>query len=99
MATYQVRLVNSEIGLDTTIPVSEDEFILDAAAAAGIDLPVSCRAGSCFTCVGKTIEGSVEQENPDFLDPEEIEAGYILTCVARPASDCTIETHKEDELE
>lgn len=99
VATYKIRLVNPSLALDTTIDVADDEFILDAAAAQAIDLPASCHAGSCFSCAARVKAGHVDQDNPDFLDPEEIDAGYILTCVTRPTSDCTIETHKENELE
>ncbi|TAF06333.1 MAG: ferredoxin, partial [Nostocales cyanobacterium] len=47
MATYQVKLINKKEGLDTTIECPDDMTIVDAAAEAGIDLPVSCSAGAC----------------------------------------------------
>jgi ferredoxin len=97
---FSVHLVNEEKGIDTTLEVSEDELILDVAEDGGLQLPYSCRAGACFDCLGRVVEGKVEQSEKamEFLRPEEIKAGYVLLCAASPRSHCTIVTHRVDEL-
>jgi ferredoxin len=98
MAIYKVSLINANAGLNSTIDCADDQSILDSAAEQAIELPYSCRAASCASCAGKLISGSVDQEDQFILSEEQIKAGFVLTCVAIPTSDCTIETHAEQAL-
>lgn len=98
MATYKVTLKSEEHNLDVTIDCPDDKFILEAAEDANIELPYSCRAGSCSTCLGKLTAGSIDQPDQTFLDEDQVANGFTLTCVAYPASDCTILCHEEENL-
>lgn len=64
----------------------DDASILDAAAHQGADVPYSCKSGVCCTCRAKLLEGEVEMEACYGLEPDEVEAGFILTCQSHPKS-------------
>ncbi len=98
MTTYQVRLINKKRKIDVTIPVEDDMYIIDAAEENDIELPFSCRSGACSSCVGKVVEGEVDQEDQSFLEDEQIAKGFVVLCSAYPRSDLTIKTHMEAYL-
>jgi ring-1,2-phenylacetyl-CoA epoxidase subunit PaaE len=69
------------------VPVAEGEAILDAALRAGVDLPYACKGGMCSTCRAKVVEGEAAMELNYSLEKWETDAGYVLTCQARPTSE------------
>lgn len=97
MSEYNVKFINKEKGLDTTIKIADNEYILDAAEKAGIEMSYSCRNGKCVNCTGKLLSGEVEHDY-DFLKESEIKAGFFLTCRSFPKSDCVVLTDQEDAL-
>lgn len=66
---------------------STGQNLLDAAHDAGADLPYACKGGVCCTCKARVLEGSVRMDVNYALEPDEVEAGYILTCQSHPTSD------------
>ena len=98
MATYKVTLISEAENLNATIDCPDDKFVLEAAEDANVELPYSCRAGSCSTCLGKVTEGGIDQPDQTFLDDDQTDEGFVLTCVAYPTSDCTVLCHEEENL-
>lgn len=98
MKNYKIQLINKSKNLEIIFNCSEDKFILEAAEENNIDLPYSCRIGSCSTCLAKIIKGNVNQSDQTFLDEKQLKKGFTLLCVAYPISDLIISTHEEENL-
>lgn len=84
------RLTVEPLGVSVEVPPQAS--LLEAALAAGIDLPRSCRNGTCRACRCRLIHGEVRYrvEWPG-LSPDEREAGEVLPCVAVPVGDVVID--------
>jgi ferredoxin len=98
MTIYQVRFIDTDLGLDQTLSIPEDAYILDVAKENNIPLPSACRQGNCSVCLAHLLEGDVDQQEQTFLSSTEIDQGYTVTCIAYPRSDCVLETHQEQKL-
>ena len=97
MATITLKSPEGEVN---TFECDADTTILDALEEAGLDHNYSCRSGSCSSCCMKILEGTVNQEDQFFLDDDQLEAGFALTCVATPTSDSvTLLTEQEENLD
>ncbi len=85
--TYQVRIAQSDI----EFACAPDTNIVDAAKAAGYELPYSCRSGVCGSCKGRVVSGSVDAPvGLAGISDEELAAGFTLLCQACPTSDVEI---------
>lgn len=71
------------------------QTILDAAIAAQMDAPYSCKAGVCSTCRCKVLEGEVEMAINHALEDYEVRAGYVLSCQSTPLTDRVVVTFDE----
>jgi ferredoxin len=88
-AGFDLRLVRE----DETVAVEAepDETVLEAAERAGRPLPFGCLTGACGTCTARLLSGEVEHVRaPGALKPRHLDAGYVLTCIAVPRTDCRL---------
>lgn len=67
-------------GATRSLVIPPNQSLLDAALAAGLDAPYSCKAGLCATCKAKVRAGDVKMLANYALEDEEVEAGFVLTC-------------------
>ena len=57
----------------------------------GVDLPYGCQYGGCITCAAKLLNGEIDQRSQVALNNRQINDGYVILCVAKAKTDCTIE--------
>jgi ferredoxin len=98
MKTYKVTLINKSKDFQQTIDVPETEAILMEAFEFGVKIPFECVVGACGICQGKILSGTVDPCEQMFLSDGQIEEGYVLTCTAKPTSDCMLEVELDDYL-
>ena len=77
----------------------ENELLLDAGLRDGIQLPYSCRGGSCGACKALVLEGEVAYDNAelDGLTKSESDSGWTLCCQAYPKTDLTLKINEVSE--
>ncbi|HTX39529.1 MAG TPA: 2Fe-2S iron-sulfur cluster-binding protein [Bryobacteraceae bacterium] len=75
-----------------------DEYIWNAAARAGIQLPAICHQGRCLTCAARLIQGDVDNSAAVSYYEEDRRQGFVLLCTAHPKSEVTVETHQAEAM-
>jgi ferredoxin len=75
--------------------VEPGEIVLDAAMRQGVDIPYSCRSGTCRTCLSKVLSGKIEHEE-EYADdlmigPTEVAEGFRLLCSSLALEDSVVE--------
>ena len=88
MALIQITILNRKKSI---YKVSGRMPLLKELRDQGVDLPYGCEYGGCITCAAKLIKGEVDQRSQVALNNRQINNGYIILCVAKPKTDCTIE--------
>jgi ferredoxin len=73
--------------------------ILDDSLREGVRLPFGCRMGSCGMCCARLLEGRVDQSSQIFLSEDQMQAGFVLLCQARPLSDVVVRLCTDDEID
>ena len=87
-----------------SIEVPEDDNLLEAGEARGLDLPYQCRVGVCGQCLAQADGDAselVEMTENDYgpLDDDAIADGYLLTCTAQPRDSMDLESNKYGDLD
>ena len=86
-----MKLITISNQANTIFRVKGRKSLLEELLAYGVDLPYGCQYGGCITCAAKLIKGEVDQRSQVALNNRQINNGYIILCVAKPKTDCTIE--------
>jgi len=73
-------------GRASTVRTRPGERVLDAALRVRSELPYACKGGVCSTCRAKIVDGAVTMARNYALEPDEVAAGYVLTCQSTPTT-------------
>ncbi|QGX98342.1 2Fe-2S iron-sulfur cluster binding domain-containing protein [Roseovarius faecimaris] len=87
----EVRTITLANRDGATYVVEARRPLLDTLREQGVDLPYGCKYGGCITCAAKLTDGEIDQRRQVALNNRQIANGYVLLCVARPKTDCTLE--------
>ncbi|TDC58695.1 phenylacetate-CoA oxygenase/reductase subunit PaaK [Micromonospora sp. KC207] len=74
-------------GRSSTFTMGREERVLDAALRVRGELPYACKGGVCSTCRARVVSGAVTMARNYALEPDEVAAGYVLTCQSTPTTD------------
>jgi ring-1,2-phenylacetyl-CoA epoxidase subunit PaaE len=85
--TYEIGFTLDGSSSTVASPRSARETVLNAALRKRPDVPFACAGGVCGTCRAKLVSGTCDMDENFALEPDEVDAGYILTCQSRPTSD------------
>ena len=92
MATVTITLANQG---GKTFQVEKRKPLLNSLEDQGVSLPYGCKYGGCITCAAKLLAGEIDQRAAVALNGRQLNHGYVLLCVARPLTDCTLEVGVE----
>jgi ferredoxin-NADP reductase/ferredoxin len=89
-----------EDGVEKEIEVGADEFVLDAALRQSVPLVYQCRSGSCSTCVGQMVSGTLEMVRDRALSliASEIAEGKRLLCSSHALAPSVVRLHYPSAL-
>ena len=93
MAGHRVILELPD-GTTQSVEARADEYVLDAARRAGVELPSLCEQGWDIACAVRVLEGSLDHRDARRYFPADREAGFALICRARARSDLRLRTHQ-----
>ncbi len=85
------RLLVRQRGQERVVWAKAGQTLLEAGLEAGMSMPFSCSMGGCAACRVKLVQGEVASDEPNCLSAEEQRDGFVLACVSRACSGCTLE--------
>lgn len=84
---YRISFTLDGTSSEVLSPRSAGETVLNAALRQRPDVPFACAGGVCGTCRAKVVSGTFSMAENYALEPDEVQAGYVLTCQTRPTSE------------
>ena len=75
------------------LEVAPGKTILETALQDHMQVPYSCKNGTCGICVAKLLDGNVHMRQNYILPQQQLDEGYILLCQSHPLDNrVTVET-------